>query len=149
MRTFDEIIENIPEETKKLVEKQGDIAVYVSTLLKKRGITQREFADKLEMQESRLSSILSGQINLTLKTIVSLEIALGEEIIKIPLSAEDQPIERQIHIEDKIGTVAYPFPGSGEKPQRFFLRNEASSEKIHEIDQSKDFQPERKDERVA
>lgn len=84
MKSLEEILKDIPDETKKLVEKQGDIAVYVSNLLKKKGITQREFANKLNMKESRLSKILSGQINLTLKTIVNLELALGEEIINIP-----------------------------------------------------------------
>lgn len=85
MKTFSEILKNVPNHTRKLVEKQGDIALHISNLLKEKGITQREFANRLKMKESRLSKILSGQVNLTLKTIVNLELALGEDIIKIPV----------------------------------------------------------------
>lgn len=84
MSLFDDLVKSIPEETKKLVQKQGDIAVRISKILKRKGITQREFANYLGMKESHLSKILSGQVNLTLKTIVRLEIALGENIVEIP-----------------------------------------------------------------
>ncbi len=98
MKSLNEIVKNIPEETKKLIEKQGDIALLISKFLKKKGITQREFAARLAMKESRLSKILSGEVNLTLKTIVKLELALGEEIIRIPLVEDDFGTEQKTEI---------------------------------------------------
>ena len=84
-------MKSIPEETKRLAQKQGDISVRINELIKGK-MTQRELAKKLEVSESRLSKILSGQANLTLKTIVKLESVLGEDIIMVPFQHEREKV---------------------------------------------------------
>jgi len=81
---FQELLINVPGETKKFVEKQGEIAALIATVLKKRSIKQKEFAKEIGMKESQLSKILAGNANLTIKTISKIELALGTNIIEIP-----------------------------------------------------------------
>lgn len=92
MSIIDKILESIPSETKRLAQKQGDISVRVNELINGQ-MTQRELAKKLGVSESRLSKILSGQANLTLKTITKLESVLGEEIITVPSYNEKEKIK--------------------------------------------------------
>ncbi|MBN2412804.1 helix-turn-helix transcriptional regulator [candidate division KSB1 bacterium] len=81
---FQLLLQQVPPETKKLVQKQDEIAVLINSILQQKGLTQKEFAKKTGMKESQLSKILSGNANMTLKTISKIEAALGEDIISIP-----------------------------------------------------------------
>lgn len=85
---FEQLSADIPAEVKKYVQKQGDIAVQIATILKNKGIKQKEFAKQIGMKESQLSKILAGNANCTLKTIVKIEAALGEDIITVPKFAQ-------------------------------------------------------------
>lgn len=80
---FEELLQQVPPETRKLVQKQDEIAVQLSSLLKQKGLTQKEFAKKTGMKQSQLSKILAGNANLTLKTISKIETALNENIITV------------------------------------------------------------------
>lgn len=82
---FDKLVEKIPYSTKKLVQKQGEIAVQIFKILKDNKITQKEFAKNVNMKDSQLSKILAGNANLTLKTITKIEAELGIDIIHILL----------------------------------------------------------------
>jgi transcriptional regulator with XRE-family HTH domain len=82
-------IKEIPKEVKKFVRRQGEIATQIADILKKNGIKQKEFAKTMNMKESQLSRILSGEVNLTIKTITKIEVALGEDIINVPLFVTD------------------------------------------------------------
>ena len=98
---FDEIVEKIPSSTKKFVQKQGEIAVQISKILKDNKITQKEFAKSLNMKESQLSKILAGNANLTLKTITKIEAKLGVDVIQVPLFGKGNvTIIHKIEISD-------------------------------------------------
>ncbi|TLU52758.1 MAG: helix-turn-helix transcriptional regulator [Chlorobium sp.] len=71
--------------TKQFVKRQGEFAIKINELLEETGMTQRELAETLGKQESYISRVLSGWANPTLKTIVELEVALGKDVIDIPL----------------------------------------------------------------
>ena len=73
--------ESINPFSKKYVNKNLDISEEVYALLESRGISQREFAKKLGKSPSEISKWLSGLHNLTLRSIVKMEVALGEDII--------------------------------------------------------------------
>jgi transcriptional regulator with XRE-family HTH domain len=85
MSLFQELVERIPDVTKKYVNRQVGFAATVSEKLKDTGMTQRELAEKLGKKESYISRILSGNANPTLKTITELEVALGEDVISFNL----------------------------------------------------------------
>ena len=53
----------------------------VKTLMKAKGMTQKELASKLEVSEQVVSKWLSGKENLTLETISNLERALGKRLL--------------------------------------------------------------------
>lgn len=70
-------------EIDKLVERNLAITEKIHAVLKERGISQKEFADMLSKRPSEVSKWLSGTHNLTTKSIVKMEIALGVDIINI------------------------------------------------------------------
>ncbi len=82
---FDELLSQVPSGIKRYVRKQGEIAVQIGVILKKKGKTQKEFAREIGMKESQLSKILAGNANCTLKTITKIEDALSEDIITVPM----------------------------------------------------------------
>lgn len=86
---FDQLLSKVPADVKRYVRKQGEIAVQIGTILKAKGITQKQLAKKIGMKESQLSKILAGDANCTLKTITKIEHALNEDIIAIPIFSED------------------------------------------------------------
>ena len=70
-------------EIDKLVERNLAIAVKVQSILDKKGIKQKEFAEMLGKKPSEVSKWLTGLHNLTLKSITKMEVALGEDLINI------------------------------------------------------------------
>lgn len=76
--------ERISPETRRFVRKNLEIAQQVAYLLEQRGWTQRELARAVGKSESEISKWLSGQHNLTLKSIVLLETALDADILVAP-----------------------------------------------------------------
>lgn len=65
------------------VDKSMETADRIHSILKRRNITQKQFAKKLGKSESEISKWLSGTHNFTYKTLSKIEFALGEEIIMI------------------------------------------------------------------
>ena len=78
------IIEETPAEVKIFVKKYGDIVVRIHQLLREKGITQKELANRMEKTPSEISKWLSGEHNLTLRSIAKLEAELGTDLIYIP-----------------------------------------------------------------
>lgn len=64
-------------------ELAASIAITVITLLKQRGMTKQQLADRMGVKAQYISRVVKGNANLTLDTIAKLGKALGEEIISI------------------------------------------------------------------
>jgi transcriptional regulator with XRE-family HTH domain len=94
---LESLFENISLKEKIYYQKKGDIAVQLLTYIKEKGLNQKAFAKILGMKESRLSKILSGAENLTLKTITQLESVLEKDLIIIPKFSIPK-IQKQIHV---------------------------------------------------
>ena len=62
------------------------MAARILDALDAKGMTKAELADKLKVSRQRVNEIVKGRENLTLKTIVEIESALG-----IMLIAEEKP----------------------------------------------------------
>ncbi|TSA38993.1 MAG: XRE family transcriptional regulator [Porphyromonadaceae bacterium] len=75
------IRQRIKPENRQFVSKNLAITEQIYSLLKERGWSQKEFAKRLGKHESEVSRWLSGLHNLTLDSIVKMEVALGKEII--------------------------------------------------------------------
>lgn len=65
------------------LNKSGEIALRVLRELKTMGITQREFAERINVTPQYVSNLLKGEENLSLETICKLENALGISLIAI------------------------------------------------------------------
>lgn len=78
------ILAETPEETKIFVNLYADILVRIKQLLKEKGHTQKSFAEKLEKRPSEINKWLTGNHNLTLKSIAKMQAELGEPIIYVP-----------------------------------------------------------------
>lgn len=78
------ILEETPEETKIFTRLYADILVRVNQLLKAKGFSQKNLADKLEKRPSEINKWLVGEHNFTLRSLAKLEAELGETIINVP-----------------------------------------------------------------
>lgn len=72
-----------PEELRIFVRQYTDIIVRINELIKAKGYTQKDLAEKLNKRPSEINKWLKGNHNLTLKTIAKLEAQLGEPIIYV------------------------------------------------------------------
>jgi len=68
----------------------GEAIETVAALLASQGITQRELAERLGRSEARVSRILNGGENTTLKTVADLGHALGIRFSLVPVPFADR-----------------------------------------------------------
>jgi len=70
-----------PEEVRIFVRQYTDIVLRINQILKAKGYTQKDLAEKMKKKPSEINKWLKGSHNLTLKTLAKLEAELGEPII--------------------------------------------------------------------
>lgn len=78
------ILDRTPEETKAFVGLYSDIVVRVHQLMEKKNLSQNKLAQKMGKKPSELSKWLSGNHNLTLRSIAKLQAELDEPVIEVP-----------------------------------------------------------------
>lgn len=78
------ILAETPEETKIFARLYADIVVRVNQLLKEKGFSQKDLADKLEKRPSEINKWLIGEHNFTIRSLAKLQAELGEPIINVP-----------------------------------------------------------------
>ncbi|MCK5149279.1 helix-turn-helix transcriptional regulator [bacterium] len=117
---LEKAIAEIPISTIKFVEKQGEIASQIATILKSKKSSQRDFAKQIGMKESQLSKILAADANLTLKTITKIEAALEQDIIQIPMFTSQSLYDELIYHDNSDSPLAnIPFS----KPDKIMPHN--------------------------
>ena len=82
--------DNLADAISDKVRDDVDFAILVRDWLEIKGWTQKELAQKLGMKPSQLSLIVSGNTNLTLKTIRRFERALGVKLLSFAPSPLDE-----------------------------------------------------------
>jgi transcriptional regulator with XRE-family HTH domain len=75
------IQEETPEEVRIFVRQYTDIVVRINEILRAKGYTQKDLAEKMNKKPSEINKWLKGNHNLTLKTLAKLEAELGEPLI--------------------------------------------------------------------
>jgi len=105
----DKFLSETPKEFEYFIQHSMDISVKIIELLKKHKLTQREIAAKLGKSESEISKWLSGNHNLTLKSIAKLEAIFDEQFLfteseafEIFNNKIDVEPTRSVHSLDKI-----------------------------------------------
>jgi len=66
------------------VRKNLEISDQISDLLKEKGWTQKDLAQRLGKSESEVSKLLSGLHNLTLRSLAKIEAVLESDVIVTP-----------------------------------------------------------------
>lgn len=82
-RMFREELARIPAEMKKQVDMSWAIADKIDSLLKARGLSQKEFAHLMGKTEPEVSRWVGGTHNFTLRTLAKISTVLGEDVIKV------------------------------------------------------------------
>jgi len=83
-KLLQELLDETPKETRIFVEKYADLIVRIHDVMKRQGLSQKDLAEKMNQKPSAISRWLSGQYNITLRSIAKLEAELGESLIEIP-----------------------------------------------------------------
>lgn len=79
-KIFDKLLENQPDKDKCFIRKSLDIAFRVREILKRKRISEEQFAKLLDVEPDELTYMLSGFCNLDLETITQMESVLGCDI---------------------------------------------------------------------
>ena len=86
MRTnpiFRECLSKVSDKATAEFNLSFEIANRIDSILKRKGMTQKELAAKMGKRESEISKWLTGRHNFTTNTIAGISSALGEPIILI------------------------------------------------------------------
>jgi transcriptional regulator with XRE-family HTH domain len=83
-KVAERMMAKMPEDIKIFVDKYADIVVRINQLLKEKGYSQKDLAEKLDKRPSEISKWLNGDHNFTLRSIAKLEAELGETILYVP-----------------------------------------------------------------
>ena len=78
---FNQSVAEISEEVRKEMELSYAISERIDSLLKERGLTQKQFAKMVGKTESEVCRWLSGRHNFTIRTLAKISTALGVDII--------------------------------------------------------------------
>lgn len=71
------------------------IALKIRKLLRQQGMTQVDLAARLGVTPPQVSKLLSGKINFELKTLVSIQNALGKPVIDVSFQ-DEHPVSEQL-----------------------------------------------------
>lgn len=81
---FQQEIAKVPTDLRLELDLSFSIADKIDKILQRKGMTQKEFAKRMNKTEAEVSRWLSGTHNFTLKTLAKITFVLGEKIIVIP-----------------------------------------------------------------
>lgn len=82
-KSFRDCVAAIPEDRMAEFELSFSIAERIVEVLKQKGITRRELANRLGKRESEISKWLTGRHNFTISTLSHISSALGQDIIMV------------------------------------------------------------------
>lgn len=89
---FEKYLERVDPQIRNEVSLNIDIANRIYDLIKKKGMTQREFAALMGKRESEVSRWLSGTRGFTTNTLAKISAVLGEPVVKVPEASEQSMV---------------------------------------------------------
>lgn len=79
--TFKQMVAEVPAEVKLEVDLSFAIADRIDALIKKKGMTKKEFAESIGKRPSEVTKWLSGQHNFTIRTLAMLSAYFDEALV--------------------------------------------------------------------
>lgn len=95
---FEKYLERVDPQIRNEVSLNIDIANRIYDLIKKKGMTQREFAALMGKRESEVSRWLSGTRGFTTNTLAKISAVLGEPVVKVPEASEQSMVSYSIFL---------------------------------------------------
>lgn len=83
-KTVDRLLKTTPNDVKIFVDLYADLVVRINDLLREKGMSKKELAEKLDKNPSEVSKWLSGEHNFTLRSVAKLQAELGERLLEVP-----------------------------------------------------------------
>lgn len=83
-KVFQRILDKTPKDIEIFARHYGDLVVRINSLLKEKGYTQKDLAEKLDKKPSEISKWLKGEHNFTLRSLAKLEAELGAPLFYVP-----------------------------------------------------------------
>lgn len=81
---FRECLSQVSDKTRAEINLSFEIADRIDTVLKHKGMSQKDLASKMGKRESEISKWLTGRHNFTTNTLADISLALNEQIINVP-----------------------------------------------------------------
>lgn len=100
-KLFRECLTEIPEDRMEEFELSFSIAERIVEVLKQKGMTRRDLANKLGKRESEISKWLTGRHNFTISTLSYISSALGEDIIMVARRHYDKSEESCMKVAEE------------------------------------------------
>lgn len=89
-KALQRVLDSTPKDIEIFTDLYGDLLVRINEVLRKKGITQKALANKLDKSPSEISKWLSGEHNFTLRSLAKLSAELDEVLLVVPKSNEMQ-----------------------------------------------------------
>lgn len=83
-KTVDRLLKSTPEDVKIFVDLYADLVVRINAILREKGMTKKDLAEKMDKKPSEISKWLSGEHNFTLRSLAKLSAELGEPLLEVP-----------------------------------------------------------------
>ena len=112
----------VTPEIERNVEYSMFIADRIFDILDQKGMTQREFAKRLNKNESEISAWLTGTHTFTTKTLSKIEIALGERIHPL----DKQAVNNVVKIDTAPMIIVTTEPGASWNTEEYSFVNAGS-----------------------
>ncbi len=107
---LDQRLSEIPPAERRWHRMMDDVAARIMDLMDQQGLTQEALALRMGKHKSYINRVISGGVNLTLKTIAEFEAALGASVVNVlPPETVEAPRRRQRGSEAAPGDKASEF----------------------------------------
>lgn len=81
--SMEDMLAIVPPAVKEEIRLSFSISNRIDELMRKRGLSKKQFADALGRRPCEVTKWLSGEHNFTLKTLAMLSAFFGEAIVKV------------------------------------------------------------------
>lgn len=88
-KTVDRLLKNTPKDVEIFVDLYADLVVRINELLREKGMTKKDLAEKLDKKPSEISKWMNGEHNFTLRSLAKLSAELGESLLEVPKKKSD------------------------------------------------------------
>ncbi len=82
--SLNEIFEEIPKEKREETRLSFEISNRLDYLMKKKGLSKKQFANAIGKRPNEITRWLSGEHNFTISTLTMLSTFFGESLINVP-----------------------------------------------------------------